>query len=267
MRVFRVLLVLCFGVAFSYSKVCEDYYHKLQGYEKNQEKIFKEAHKNATSDELWNIAITECNNDSKPTLSACVYIYKNFLDQEKEVAKKANILNVINNIIRLYMAENNTSLKKADENFVNYKINIATQDAQKILEALHKGGYLTENQFLAQTDLNKVILKLSTFGACPDKYDASKTQPFLPDDKINDACLCLLKQKLLIEDEDYLTATKISELLCKQYKDGGSCLLVGTAYKEGVGVRFDILKAKEYFGLACDYGNQDGCSKYKALSY
>lgn len=267
MRVFRVLLVLCFGVVFSYSKVCEYYYYKLQEYEKNQEKIFKEAHKNATSDELWNIATTECNKYSKPALSACVYIYKNFLDKEKEVAKKANILDVIDNIISVYITENNTSLKKIDENFRNYKIIIAVQDAQKVLEIWHKGGYITENKFLAQTNLNKAILKLSTFGACPDKYDPTKTQPFLPDDKINDACLCLLKQKLLIEDEDYLTATKISELLCKKYKDGGSCLLVGTAYKEGIGVRFDILKAKEFFGLACDYGSQDGCSKYKALSY
>lgn len=267
MQVFRVLLLFCFSFIFSYAKVCEDYYYKLQEYEKNQEKFFKEAHKNATGDELWNIAITECNNDSKPTLSACVYIYKNFLDQEKEVAKKANILDVIDNIISIYIAEKDTSLKKTDENFENYKIIIAVQDAQKIIEAWYKGGYFTENQFLAQTDLNKVILKLSTFGACPDKYDASKPQPFVPDDKINDACLCLLKQPLLIKDEDYLTATKISELLCKKYKDGGSCLLVGTAYKEGIGVRFNILKAKEYFGLACDYGNQDGCSKYKALSY
>lgn len=267
MQVFRVLLVLCFGVVFSYSKVCEDYHYKLQEYEKNQEKIFKEAHKNTTGDELWNIAITECNNGSKPTLSACVYIYKNFLDQKKEVAKKANIPNVINNIISLYMAENDTSLKKADENFENYKINIAVQDAQKILEAGHKGGYVTENLFLAQTNLNKAILKLSTFGACPDKYDPTKTQPFLPDDKINDACLCRLKQNLLIEDEDFLTFTKVGELLCKKYKDDVSCLMAGMAYKEGFGVRFDILKAKEYFGLACDYGNQDGCSKYKALSY
>ena len=43
--------------------------------------------------------------------------------------------------------------------------------------------------------------------------------------------------------------------------------MAGMAYKEGLGVRFDILKAKEFFGLACDYGNQDGCDKYKALSY
>lgn len=267
MRVFRILLVLCFGVVFSYSKVCEDYYYKLQEYEKNQEKIFKEDHKNATSDELWNIAITECNNGSKPTLSACVYIYKNFLDQKKEVAKKANILDVINNIIRLYMAENNISLKKADENFGNYKINIAVQDAQKVLEAWHKGGYFTENQFLARTNLNKVILKLSTFGACPDKYDPTKTQPFLPDDKINDACLCLLKQKLLIEDEDYLTFAKVGELLCKKYKVGDSCFETGKTYEDGIGVRYDLQKAKEFFGLACDYGNQDGCSKYKALFY
>jgi hypothetical protein len=135
MRALNVILFLCFGVVFSYSKVCEDYYYKLQEYEKNQEKIFKDAHKNATIDELWGIAITECNNVSKPTLSACVYIYKKFLDQKKEVAKKANILDVINNIISLYLAEKNTSL-----NFGNYKINIAVQDAQKILEAWQQRG-------------------------------------------------------------------------------------------------------------------------------
>lgn len=120
---------------------------------------------------------------------------------------------------------------------------------------------------MARAGLNKVILKLSTFGACPNKYDPTKAQPFLPDDKINDACLCLLKQDLLIEDEDFLTAIKIGELLCKKYKNERSCLMAGMGYEEGVGVRFDILKAKEFFGLACDYGNQYGCSKYKALSY
>lgn len=180
---------------------------------------------------------------------------------------KINILNVLDTIAVFYMAEAKNQIKDTEKNFINYKIIIIAKDEEKVAKALYDGGYFTKEQYKTLSDLSEALLTVYTISACPNKYDASKPQPFVPDDKINDACLCLLKQPLLIKDEDYLTATKISELLCKQYKDGGSCLLVGTAYKEGVGVRFDILKAKEYFGLACDYGNQDGCSKYKALSY
>ena len=269
MRVFRVLLVLCLGVVFSYSKVCEDYHYKLQEYEFQQISMFKTAHKNATDDELWNTAAKECEKNDPTAIPACIYLYKNFLKQnfENKNVAKINILNVLDTIAVFYMAEAKKQIKDTEKNFINYKIVVIAQDTEKVTKALYDGGYFTKEQYKTLSDFSEALLAVYTIGACPNKYDASKPQPFIPDDKINDACLCIFKQQLLIKDEDYLTATKINELLCKQYKDGGSCLLVGIAYKEGLGVRFDILKAKEYFGLACDYGNQDGCSKYKALSY
>lgn len=269
MRVFRVLLVLCFGVVFSYAKVCDDYQYRLQEYETGQILMFKTAHKNATDHELWNIAAKKCEENEPTAIPACIYLYKNILKQnfENKNVAKINIFNVLDTIAGFYMAEAKKQIKDTEKNFINYKIVIIAQDEEKVAKALYDGGYFTKEQYKTLSDFSEALLTVYTISACPIKYDASKTQPFIPDDKINDACLCIFKQQLLIKDEDYLTATKINELLCKQYKDGGSCLLVGIAYKEGLGVRFDILKAKEYFGLACDYGNQDGCSKYKALSY
>lgn len=269
MQVSRVLLVLCFGVVFSYSKVCEDYHYKLQEYEFQQISMFKTAHKNATDDELWNIAAKECEGNKPTAIPSCIYLYKNILKQnfENKNVSKINILNVLDAIAVFYMAEAKNQIKDTEKNFINYKIIIIAQDEEKVAKALYDGGYFTKEQYKTLSDLSEALLTVYTISACPFKYDASKAQPFIPDDKINDACLCFLKQDLLIKEGDYLTATKISELLCKRYKDDTSCLMAGIAYKEGLGVRFDILKAKEYFGLACDYGNQDGCSKYKALYY
>lgn len=269
MRVFRVLLVLCFGVVFSYSKVCEDYQYKLQEYEFQQISTFKATHKNATDDELWNTAAKECGKNDTMAIPACIYLYKNFMKQnfENKNISTINLFYVLETISVFYMAEFKKQKKDTEKNFINYKILSIAQDMEKVAKALYDGGYFTKEQYKTQSDLRDAMLMVSTFTACPNKYDPSKTQPFIPDDKINDACLCLLKQPLLIKEGDYLTATKISELLCKRYKDDMSCSVAGIAYKEGLGVRFDILKAKEYFGLACDYGNQDGCSKYKALSY
>nr|WP_315520552.1 hypothetical protein [uncultured Campylobacter sp.] len=268
MQVFRVLLALCFGVVFSYSKVCEDYQYKLQEYEFQQISIFKATHKNAMDDEMWNIAAKECEENNSTAIPACIYLYKNVLKQnfENKNISKINLFYVLDTIAGFYIAEAKKQ-ENTKKNFINYKIVAIAEDTEKAAKALYDGGYFTKEQYKTQSDLRDAILMVYTISACPSKYDASKTQPFIPDDKINDACLCLLKQHLLIKDEDYLTATKISELLCKKYKDDASCLIAGIAYKEGLGVRFDILKAKEYFGLACDYGNQDGCSKYKALSY
>lgn len=269
MQVSRVLLLFCFSFIFSYAKVCEDYQYRLQEYETRQISMFKTAHKNATDDELWNIAAKECEGNKPTAIPSCIYLYKNILKQnfENKNVAKINIFNVLDTIAGFYMAEAKKQIKDTEKNFINYKIVIIAQDEEKVAKALYDGGYFTKEQYKTLSDFSEVMLTAYTISACPIKYDASKPQPFIPDDKINDACLCIFKQQLLIKDEDYLTATKINELLCKQYKDGGSCLLVGIAYKEGLGVRFDILKAKEYFGLACDYGNQDGCSKYKALSY
>ena len=268
MQVSRVLLVLCLGAIFSCAEVCEDYQYKLQEYEFQQISTFKATHKNATDDELWNIAAKECEGNKPTAIPSCIYLYKNILKQnfDNKNLSKINIINVLDNIIDFYIAQDKTK-KETEANFSNYKIATIVQYKREVVKALHDSGYFTKEQYKALSDLSDAMLMVSAFAACPDKYDPTKTQPFLPDDKINDACLCLLKQQLLIKEGDYLTATKISELLCKKYKDDASCFVAGIAYKDGLGVRFDILKAKEFFGLACDYGNQDGCSKYKALSY
>lgn len=266
MRVFRVLLVLCLGAIFSCAEVCGIYQQKLQEYEFGQVSAFKTAYKNATDDELWNIAAKECDENKPTAFSACIYLYKNVLKQNfdnKNVAK-INLFTVLDKIMGFYVSEKQ---KDSEANFINYKIAALVHDEKTAAKALHDGGYLTKEQYKKISDIDDAVLTISTFAACPNKYDPSKTQPFLPNDKIRDACLCLLKLPLLIKDEDYLTAAKLGEILCKKYKDGGACLFVGATYKEGLGVRANVLQAKEYFGLACDYGNQDGCSKYKALYY
>lgn len=269
MQVSRILLVLCLGAIFSCAEVCEDYQYKLQEYEFQQISTFKATHKNATDDELWNIAAKECEGNKPTAIPSCIYLYKNFLKQnfENKNVAKINIFNVLDTIAAFYMAEAKKQIKDTEKNFINYKIIAIARDEEKVAKALYDGGYFTKEQYKTLSDLSEVLLTVCTISACPIRYDPSKAQPFIPDDKINDACLCLLKLPLLIKDEDYLTAAKLGEILCKKYKDGGACLFVGATYKEGLGVRASILKAKEYFGLACDYGNQDGCSKYKALSY
>lgn len=37
-------------------------------------------------------------------------------------------------------------------------------------------------------------------------------------------------------------------------------------YNQGIGVESDSKEAKEWFGKACDNGNQDGCDEYKKLN-
>lgn len=48
------------------------------------------------------------------------------------------------------------------------------------------------------------------------------------------------------------------------YADG--CNNLGVLYANGQGVRQDKGAAKEYFGKACDLGNQGGCNNYKILN-
>ena len=48
-------------------------------------------------------------------------------------------------------------------------------------------------------------------------------------------------------------------------KYGVSCAILGGLYYEGQGVRQDKSIAKEYYGKACDLGNQVGCDYHKEL--
>jgi uncharacterized protein len=42
--------------------------------------------------------------------------------------------------------------------------------------------------------------------------------------------------------------------------------VLGAMYEDGVSVRQDYKKAKEWFGKACDNGFQIGCDEYKKLN-
>ena len=43
------------------------------------------------------------------------------------------------------------------------------------------------------------------------------------------------------------------------------CVLLGFLYQYGEGVRKDYNKAMEFFGKACDLGEQKGCDAYKEM--
>ncbi len=45
-----------------------------------------------------------------------------------------------------------------------------------------------------------------------------------------------------------------------------SQFILGLMYKQGLGVRQNQLQAKEWFGKACDNGNQCGCDNYRLLN-
>ena len=37
-------------------------------------------------------------------------------------------------------------------------------------------------------------------------------------------------------------------------------------YHQGIGIRKNIAIAKDWYGKACDIGNQDGCDGYRMLN-
>ncbi|MFW8566860.1 tetratricopeptide repeat protein [Orrella sp. 11846] len=48
--------------------------------------------------------------------------------------------------------------------------------------------------------------------------------------------------------------------------DASAQLNLGVLYRNGYGVRQDYVKAREWFGKACDNGDQRGCDEYRVLN-
>ncbi|MET4878612.1 sel1 repeat family protein [Morganella morganii] len=65
--------------------------------------------------------------------------------------------------------------------------------------------------------------------------------------------------------QDFTKAIKWLTAASKQGDDGSLFVLAGM-YKEGNGVKKDMSRAKEYYGIACDNGNQIGCDAYAKLN-
>ncbi len=76
---------------------------------------------------------------------------------------------------------------------------------------------------------------------------------------------CFLNAISYNEKKNYV---KMNEYLRKgcTLKDSLSCINLAESYEEGLGLRQDLDLAKEYYGKACDLGDQEGCDKYKKLN-
>ena len=48
--------------------------------------------------------------------------------------------------------------------------------------------------------------------------------------------------------------------------DGWGCIMLGSLYADGRGVKQNKKVSKEYYGKACDLGIQKGCDEYRELN-
>ena len=69
----------------------------------------------------------------------------------------------------------------------------------------------------------------------------------------------------LADDEQCVEGIKLMKSECES-KRGDACETLGFYALDGKCVRYNPKKAKEYFGLACDYGVQSSCNKFKEMS-
>lgn len=69
---------------------------------------------------------------------------------------------------------------------------------------------------------------------------------------------------LLVKDFQCKDGIKILKENCKK-EQAYACVMLGFYHEEAKCLRYDMRKAKEFFGLGCDYGDQIGCNKFKSL--
>ncbi len=70
---------------------------------------------------------------------------------------------------------------------------------------------------------------------------------------------------LAYKKKDYKTAYKDFKYSCEEENSSKACHELGGLYKDGYGVRKNLLLAIEYFQKSCEMGNKKGCKKYKNL--
>lgn len=81
----------------------------------------------------------------------------------------------------------------------------------------------------------------------------------------NNVKFCSLVASVYYTTGDFFNANKYYEILCNKLNESESCLILGSFYSLGQGVRQNYSTAKKYYGKACDLGNQMGCDSYKLL--
>ncbi|MGH1601582.1 hypothetical protein [Campylobacter majalis] len=261
-----LLLIICF--LDIYADVCDGYHSKMLFLMDERIKSFTQKYENIGDDNLWHKAVNKCENskEEQVKIPACLYVYKNFMKQPVENIKNVKIYDILIDIIETYTKERLRYKDTKDEAFYNYQLIMATKDIQTILKLLFEGKAIDDEQFNALNDFFNATISVHTLDYCPLIYDPTLNPSFIPSDEIKDPCLCYIQLSFVFKEKEYVKFAKLSEILCEKYKNAPSCISAGVAYKTGTGVRYSLKKAKEYFGLACDYGGQDGCDKFKELS-
>ena len=64
--------------------------------------------------------------------------------------------------------------------------------------------------------------------------------------------------------QDISKAVQYCEKGCS-LKEGFACNSLGELYEDGIGIK-NKTTAKEYYGKACDLGDQQGCDNYRKLN-
>lgn len=143
-----------------------------------------------------------------------------------------------------------------------------------VLENQNMALNLAEDYCLNQNNINQ-CLNLADFysergfsnNLGKNSYpDAKKAIKYL--EKVSNASL---KAKYflsveLVRDMQCKKALELLKSMCSD-KNNEACSFLGDLHVQGKCVRYSVQKAKEHYGLACDYGSQYGCAKYKDLSF
>lgn len=69
----------------------------------------------------------------------------------------------------------------------------------------------------------------------------------------------------LLDSSQYREPLAFCQEACNMNK-GTGCNNLGWLYDNGLGVRQNFRTAKEYYGKACDSGDQQGCDNYRKLN-
>lgn len=67
-------------------------------------------------------------------------------------------------------------------------------------------------------------------------------------------------------DKDPFKAVKFYHSGCILMKEDKACNKLGIMYDDGRGVRRCIREAKQFYGMACHYGNSNGCKNFSKMN-
>jgi TPR repeat protein len=189
------------------------------------------------------------NSNVEGTRMPASLIKKMDIMYKASVAKKDCVKN--NNPQACYAAGlyflNNLSLQDGALKFLTKACNLEHKEACVIKGIMHLDGFLVKknidtagfyftNNCLPGSFVTGCV-KLGHFYQIKKKY-------FESSDTYNEICF---SQKVELDR-------------------GEACQSLGFNYANGFGVRHNIQKAKELFGLACDYKNNLGCYNYKLIN-